>query len=307
MNDSKYQSKIDLNKAKEIIAALDKIDIKNESIEEILALLKELINGYVLNAIQKEYLSLYRGIKYIEKPKTLSDIVYPPLHLAKINRASYEKEQMFYATSSKRAVFYELKVKPNDKLIIAEWNINNPLLFSSVGYTETVFETLGSSKQIHPGLIAEQYGSSNQFIADYIYKLFCQDIPLEKSYLYKMTNAIAKLHLLEATNNMFSGLFYPTIQFQANEDNYAIKKETIDKGLLDFIRIEFIEVLDIQDKRYKYRILDVSDEIQNDRNIIWKNSDKQCTVYDDTDELVFVSENNTVVAYNEEGEIINPD
>lgn len=78
------------------IAEIDKIDFKDSNVDEINEQLKLLFRGYKLRAPRfNPGLELFRGIPYSEKPKKISDLSYPPLEFAKINRASREGEQIF--------------------------------------------------------------------------------------------------------------------------------------------------------------------------------------------------------------------
>jgi len=302
----KHRPVSDINQINNAIEQLSTIDIKNATIEQLQAYFQQIINGYSVAAINfNPGLLLYRGILFSEKPSLYENIIYPPKDKAKLNRASIEGKQMFYAASSKKTVFYELDVKPGDKLILSRWVTNNNLLFNNVGYTKSNFEELSSSRL--PFEYNDPHNNeTNELIANYLAKSFCQPISEIDNHLYKRTIAIAKIHLNQVNDNKFSGLFYPTVRLHAEEDNFAIDKETIDKGLLDVEGIEFIEVLDKLENRYKYRIIDIADNIKNG-NINWKNLNKHWSVYDDSDELVFVEESGHIIAYNSNGDIINPD
>jgi len=80
-------------------------------------------------------LVLFRGIQYSSKPKFYEELIYPPINKAKTNRANVKGEQVFYASTKKKAVFYELDAKPGDALVLSTWVTALPLLISNVGYT----------------------------------------------------------------------------------------------------------------------------------------------------------------------------
>ena len=145
-----------------------------------------------------------------------------------------------------------------------------------------------------------------RFIADFLANKFCQQISEEEKYLYNETIAIAKVHLQNVYGNKFSGLFYPTVQLNAEEENFAINKATIDHGLLDCERVEFIEVINKVANRYKYRIIDVAENIDSGV-IIWENLNRQWTVFDDSEDLNFVKEDGQAIAYDKDAEVIEPD
>ncbi|MDB5002131.1 MAG: hypothetical protein JWQ34_356 [Mucilaginibacter sp.] len=302
---NKLKPILDIDKFNLLVEQLNVVEMKNATVEDLAVCIDKMAIGYGVEACDfNPGLLLYRGVFYSEQPKLYKDIIYPPEDKAKRNRASAEGEQMFYAASSRKAVFYELNIKPGDKLVLSSWITNNSLLFNNVGYTRSNFERLSSSRL--PLNDDVRFGEVNYIVADFLAKTFCQPISEINDYLYKLTIAIAKVHLKDITGNKFSGLFYPTVRFNGDEENFAIIKDTIDKGLLDFDRAEFIEVLDKCENRYKYRIINVAGTII-DESIIWNNPTDKWTVYDDSDELVFVEEHGHIRAYNNSGDIINPD
>ena len=247
---------------------------------------------------------MFRGIKFSQKPKFLSDIIYPPKEKAKLNRASEDAEQMFYASTSKKAVLYELDVSPGDKMVISMWRLNNMLVFNNVGYTKANLAALGATREIPTD--EDNDNPINNLIADYLALAFCQNISELEKYLYKLTIAIARIHLKEAGKYKFAGLYYPTIRLNGEEENFAINKNIIDLGLLDFIGIQFIQIVEKLNNRYKYTILDTAEEITN-YSINWNDSVNQWTVYEDSEELYFIEDNGSVLAYNQDGDQIPPD
>jgi len=295
----------DLNTVKKIIEELDSLDHKKATIEDLRIYINKITTGYGVYAYYFNHgLVLFRGVLYPQKPTSFEHLIYPLLNKTKINRASDVGEQMFYSSTSRKAVLYELFAKPGDRLVISIWKTNNVLFFNNVGYTKANFEAL-SSKRIPRDLPGVSIGNS-PFVAEYLAKSFCQPISEENNDMYKMTIAIARVHLQNVIGNKFSGLFYPTVQMNAEDENFAIIKETIDHGLLDLERVEFIEIIDKKENRYQYKVIDVADGMRGN-TIDWKNLNKSWTVYDDSDELFIVKESGQFIAYNENGDIVDAD
>lgn len=275
---------------------------------------------------------LYRGIKFDHKPELYNDIIYPPKHLATLNRASGENEQMFYCSNLKKAPFYELFVNIGDKLVLSTWTLNKHATFNNIGYSKTNLTNLGSIRD-SPFMSTEYKELSNKqsfdLISDYLGELFCKKILPEENYYYKLTNAIAKKHFnarpkdynnpikldsnslpidlnkKDFTLNNFPGLTYPTIQNDGIADNFVILKEAIDDNILEFNKVEYIEIVDIINNQYKYKIIDIAFEIKNSK-IEWKKLDKQWHLYDDTEEINFVEENGLFLAFTPFGDLIDP-
>lgn len=294
-----------IEKKLQLIHQLEKMDLSDCTHEFLLDFLNPIFKGYTVNALSFETnLVLYRGIKYNDRPKVYKELIYPPKHRAKTNRASYEGEQMFYCSTLKKAPFYELSLVKGDKIVLSTWINQKPLMCNNVGYTESNFITLGASREIPvaPIELKEINIKDNRIIAEFLGKTFCKKITDDDKLYYKLTNAIAKLHI----KDNFHGLLYPTIQYSANSDNIALTKETIDKNFLQLKQVEFAEILDIKENRYCYKILDFAEEISGDL-INWKNLDKTWTVFDDSEEIYFTDEFGSFEGYNSDGDMVHPD
>lgn len=306
MNNASNQ---DIFKVKqEIISKIEVLDLANASEQQILSYLSSLLEGVNWKAfITNETWMLYRGIKYKHKPNRFSDIIYPPKDKARINRANYDGEQIFYCTTKKKAVLYELDVQIGDTLVLSSWILNAPVLLNTVGFTETNLIRLGADDRT-PFFKSEGIPENAiivQFIQEYLGKKFCQFYHNTKSYI--LTIPIAKFLLGEVSGNSlinyseFEGLVYPTIRYSANAHNLALKPLVIEQSKIFLDRVEFIEIMNIYDNKYEYRIVDISDK-QNQGALIWKELNNSWLLNDEDDDLYFVDG----VAYNELGEEVSP-
>jgi hypothetical protein len=296
----------------QIIEKIMSLPLENTTIEEIMVLIGELLNEHTLITFFTSDLVLYRGIQYSYKPKNYEALIYPPKDKAKLNRASIKGEQVFYASTKKKAVFYELGAKPDDTFVLSTWMIALPLLISNIGYTSENLEELGaqdktplynSEDSIHKIKDKTEY----DIISNYLSKTFSQPIRDEK--IYNLTIAIARRLIGEVVFKTgsdllkeFDGLMYPTIKYNANADNVVLRKNAIDFNKLSIDRVEYIKIIDCIDNKYRYKILDVSDSI-DDNLIVWKDLSSTWTVSDESDDIYF--ENNK--AFTELGDEIQPD
>lgn len=300
------QSELDFEQAKQIIEEIQQLNMEVETTSSIKTYIQKLMDGYRVYGMNfNPGLVLFRGILYEKKPDLLTDLIYPPLQKVKINRANSSSQQMFYATTSRKAVFYELNVKVGDKIIISTWITNNNLTFNNVGYTSSNLNSLGTNRTTEFMKNREvDLSVANEYVANYLAKTFCQFIGKDNSNLYKLTNAIAAVHLADYHSGKFSGFHYPTVKLNGIEDNFAIIKSTIDHGLLDFERVDYVEIIEQLDDFYVYKILDTADHIEHGR-IKWKNLGDQW-VCKDSEELFFVEENVRFIAYDIEGNEVSP-
>lgn len=100
----------------------------------------------------------------------------------------------------------------------------------------------------------------------------------------------------------FKGLMYPTIRMNADADNLAITQMAMDKGFLQFEKVEFIEIIEVNNNVYTYKILDVAFKI-TEGEIKWKNL-SSFWITDSINHLYLIDDNNEVFAYNCQGDII---
>ena len=320
------------SEVKKCVEFLKTCDLKAVSEDLLFKNLEVLLTGITINAIRyNSELILYRGIEFSNKPIFYSELIYPPKDKAKQNRASGKDEQMFYCSNLKKAPFYELFVQAGDKLVLSTWSLKKQALFNNIGYTKSNLKLLGSDREVKDGSHLNNIPSKevNVFIENIIGELFCKKILPAENYYYNLTNAIAKKFLFAdvMTKNyktdlifgpssdyefhdneynesqQFPGLVYPTIQNDGIADNFAIKREAIDDNILQFEKAEYIEVADIKDNKYKYKIIDIAFEIK-DSKIEWKNLNKQWFLFDETDEINFVEENGIFEAYSSNGDLL---
>jgi hypothetical protein len=287
----------------QLIEKLNTIDLANCSVDFLTDFINPIITGYTVNAYRFLPANvLYRGIKYENKPSYYHDLIYPPKNCTKLNRANLEGEQMFYCATKKKAPFYELALAKGDRIVLTTWSLAIPIYCNNVGYTKSNFDILSAKREIPVESLEKALKLSideNQIIAEFLAQSFCKNPLQENPEYFKLTNAIAKNHF----STDFHGLLYPTIQYSANADNIALTKETIDSNYLRIEQIEYIEVTEIENNKYTYKILDISQEVMNGQ-IKWGNSDKIWIVTDEDEDIYFTDEFGSIEAYDCNGNLI---
>jgi hypothetical protein len=303
----------------EIIRHLETLDLKNVSLDELEVLYKEMIKGLKMVAFPlPEGTYLFRAIEWIEKPLMWKDIIYPTEELAKINRANEEGVQVFYGSTVKKAVFYELDVQVGKRYIISKW-INDDYLVSlqSIGYNLQELQELArlyhsafNFENIDGGIASENDISLQEFLKIKFSR------KLENPEDYKTTIAIAKLFYNANIDfgthyGRFDGLIYHTTRL----DNYAVdillKKDVIDSKRVRFESVEYIEVIDKKEDTFTYKLLDYAEKIREEV-IQWKNFDRTWILDDESDDVTFIEDGNGSNFYTFDGEVIpfsltNPD
>ncbi len=282
----------------------------NLSDTELEVLFSELGVGAVTYAFDlSPNICLFRGVKYNNKPELKSQLSYPPLSLARQNRANKKGESIFYCCSAKEAVFYELDLKPGDKIALSAWVVQKPIMVNNLSFMLPNISRFGLIKDFneekleHLKANVDNLKLQTQYLFDFVIETFCKKIERTQEKEYRKTQAIAKLYL----QNPFQGLIYPTIKLDGSADNFAIKPFVIESEFLGLTSVEFIEIIDTENNNYTYKILDYCDTIDND-NLHWYDfSTTWTTSCNSEKEIVFVNESSEILAYDQYGDLILPD
>lgn len=250
----------------EIISQIE-TELATIEIDEIVARLGPMRQGFVIECpIFNPGSFLYRGRKLPFGPKEkmrLADLSHPMPEIARPGRVNRAGKPMFYCSASKEVIFFELpNLSVGDELILSFWKTRSKMLLNNIGYTQHLFEKLGAKRQCpdwaansksnSPSQKSENFALTDvQFDEQSIRKVlshdknsavrqalgsaFLKSVGPENPEDYKLTTAIAEMHLGEIVNSdlKFSGLLYPTVQMQANGDNIALFPEFVDQ-CLDF-------------------------------------------------------------------------
>lgn len=294
------------------------LDLELESIEGIKVLLDPIIKGHKLSCPNfHPGLKLYRGIKYDIKPEFVSQLSYPPKEFAKISRASREGESLFYCANSNNVPYYELGGQIRDKLVISQWETTRNLLVNNIGYTDSNFLKLQSNRTTKNVWTSKPETSTKletreDIVQNFLATAFSQEA--KNTSYYKLTVAIAELHIggtIIADDNIkqyigdsFAGFMYPTIQMNANADNFAIKPQIIDTGGLSFVDVFFIEITNIIDLKFEIRTLDWANSISPEGRIEWKGRLPQWQLKGD--ENVTLGEDGQWIVKDNNGRLIAP-
>jgi hypothetical protein len=80
-------------------------------------------------------------------PMALADLKYPPPAQAPRGRANREGHPIFYCSTMKEPLFYEVgELNPGDELIVSSWKSTSEMLVNNIGYSNSVFEQLGAKR-----------------------------------------------------------------------------------------------------------------------------------------------------------------
>lgn len=131
----------------------------NFSVSELDRLFEELGVGDVTYGFNlSPHLCLFRGIKCNSKSNFVSEISYPPSSIARPNRANQRGESLFYCSSSKEAVFYELDLKSGDRIVLSSWIVQEPILIDNLSFMIPNISRFGLIKNLDDGAIEKSKG-----------------------------------------------------------------------------------------------------------------------------------------------------
>lgn len=225
-----------------------------------------------------------RGIK-------VADLSHPPSHCTRLGRVNRANQPFFYCSASQEVIYYEIQgLSKGDEIVLSYWRTKAPLVVNNIDYTQCLFEAFGAKRplptwmgdQTHQELtLADEAAVKAQFavlhsradnreIRGAISKAFMADVGENEQYEYKLTAAIAELHMgNDQSPVQFAGILYPTIRMAANGDNLALKPKRV-ATYLEFFKAKHIKIDDRNGSTISFSIIDFSDSVLEDGNLRWK-------------------------------------
>lgn len=283
---------------KQQIQAIEKA-AERLSVNEIKEQLRPFFKGmHVVSPVLQSGEFVYRARKLsgvFNKARSIrvAELSYPPSPAAKMGRANREGQSVFYCSTSKEAVFFEIRaLKPGDELILSFWQTTDRLIVNNIGYTQELFTRLGAKRElpawsvVKPQLDHETIDASqavfskasiksilahdeNTELRQALSNAFMTRVDDDDAGSYKLTTAIAELHLGTIdSDRSFAGVMYPACRMWANGDNIALTRSTADDSLelqmAKHVRIDSITGLKIETTQ-----LDAATGLDEDGNLEW--------------------------------------
>lgn len=296
--------KLDINAARNAIAAIRKLDLRKESIDTLIDLLVPVFRGYSVSAPRFDPgLKLFRA-RRCEKPSNIRELWYPPPSIVRLGRVNRSGSPVLYCCTSRETPFFEMRPSVGDNVAIARWVTSSPLLVNQAGYTAQAFLNLGSTRQHGWGPQPAEipFGEGNEEVAEFLAEIFTQQIQRGEEHFYKLTVAVAEKL---SSFDLFDGLIYPTVAMRANADNFALKPRFADAHL-KFLKAEFARIDGVRDFGYDINVLDTATALRQDGFIQWKGHVDNWTLRPG-EQVAMHAENGEWVAKDLAGNIVPPD
>jgi hypothetical protein len=174
----------------------DDHQIRHRDLDALKHLLRDKLGGYTV-AIKNIDVSnlLYRGVRWMERPRYTHQLSYPPIERAGLGRANRPGQPMFYGSRGAAPVFYELGVKAGDRIALSEWKVAESFWFHNVGYHEAGLQKLGAGPLGRTALTHPIPNESrfNRKLRRKLSLAFTELIESGNEYRYKQTVAITEL------------------------------------------------------------------------------------------------------------------
>lgn len=189
---------------------------------------------------------VFRGVRCNDRPEDVSRISYPPPACVKENgRANRVGQSMFYASFSAGAVFYEMRVRPGDNIVLSYWKFIAPIWVQNLGYHEDTLRRLGVKDMSLRQSMIQKISDESRLNAQRRRRLalvFTQkaDFNSEK-FKYKLSIAITEFLLAGSVppvpqSGLFddiqmAGVIYPSMQTKGMDDNIVLRPAFVDNCL----------------------------------------------------------------------------
>lgn len=290
------------------ISKIDSADFEKLTIEDFEEYLTPLFRCYKVTVPRFERgLYLYRG-RTCKQPKNIKEITYPPAEIVKrYGRANSIGETFFYAATARAVPFFELNLKKGDYIALSRWKTTDKLLVNHIGFSKECREYLRSNRtldEIYDFVKStKSHGDLNSLVHDYLAYKFSKLVNSGEEHYYKLTIAISRKLF---KSDIFSGLLYPTIAITGNADNILLKKDFVDTNL-ELKSVEYIEIKEARDRKYDIQVVDSATKINEKGDLLWSGRGLQWQLKEKGQELLVKSEGGEWIAYDRNGNRIDPE
>ncbi len=233
----------------------------------------------------------------VSGPTALRELSYPLPEITRPNRANRAGHPMFYCSTGKEPLFFELgELTTGDEIVVTAWLTDAPMMVNNIGYTQFVFDKLGAKRPCPTweaksptdatGSVAFSEGGfdalkdqvlenrlsqeANEQVRLEISRLFMQKVGTTNADAYKLTTAIAEVHLGTIKNMAadFAGVMYPSIKMSANGDNIALTPKFVDAHL-KFKRATRVRIDKHVGAKFDFTSVDCAKSVDVKGNLEW--------------------------------------
>ncbi|MBO2030695.1 RES domain-containing protein [Siccationidurans ginsengisoli] len=226
---------------KQRLASLRHLDLRQHSIDELVARVRELLEGQPLRCLTlAPGRLLYRGILCEALPERLADVSYPPAEAVRHDqRANRAGMPMFYCSATWHPPFFEAHVQPGDGIVISRWQTRQPLRILSFGYADTCADDPHSDREKALHYALAQLPAETRDLATFLTSTFTKTVDDDNRHHYRLSIAVAEACQL---GQAFDGLLYPSAAMASPAHNLALHPSCLDAGKLTLDYVEHLRV-----------------------------------------------------------------
>jgi hypothetical protein len=261
-------------------------ELREKNINALKRRLRSRLSGYriVLKDVPAGTL-VYRGVPWLDRPRTIDQLSYPPAEKAKLNRANRPARPMFYASIAAPAVFFELRAKRGDLIALSEWEIVEPLWMHNLGYERGALAKLGAPDADSRAKVFEVIPNEtphNVNLRRMLSLAFTEDVQQGREFRYKQTIAINELLFEKAEpirsppggprSTRVAGIVYPALQMRGAADNLVLWPDFVESSMrVKSVRYVLVEHADETNSSYTFLTKALATAFSS-RDIVWQES-----------------------------------
>ncbi|WP_133272058.1 RES domain-containing protein [Hymenobacter radiodurans] len=226
---------------KEKIAAIHKLDLREQSVDDLVPLMRELLAGHSLRCLDFDAgLLLYRGTPCEKLPHRFADVSYAPAERVKNDqRANRAGVPMFYCSATWHPPFFEAGVKKGDQIIISRWQAREPLRIAGFSHADLCADDPHSDREKVLRKALKQLPEPERLMTEFMTGCFTQPIKPGEEHRYRLSIALTEALGL---GEKFDGLLYPSAAMNSPSHNLALHPHCIDEQKLVLQYVEHVSV-----------------------------------------------------------------
>ena len=237
---------IGLSRVREIVTALNRIDLARADYAYLRERISLLVKGFSLKAsLVPVGTAFFRGIIYPQRPTHVSALSPPPPEIiTNYQRCNCPGRPMFYAGMDIAAIFAEIDAKQGDKVYLSKWLVEKEFFYFRIPPIPA------SEIQNDPAWANIETFLETRFIHP-IHETFSHQYKLTAAISQQFSNGAILIDGIEKSGPRLGAVAYPSVAHSSRSDNIAIQPSTVQ------------DCLKLQDVREMY----VVEHIGNSRKV----------------------------------------
>lgn len=252
------------------IAALQQLDLRKQSIDDLVPLMRKLLAGRTLRCLEfGPGLHLFRGTPCAERPQRFADVSYAPAErVCQDQRANRAGVPMFYCSATWHPPFFEARVQPGDEIIISRWQTRKPLRIAGFSYADLCADDPHSEREKVLREALQQLPEAERQLTKFLTGCFTQPIETGEEHRYRLSIALTEALGL---GEQFDGLLYPSAAMPSPSHNLALHPRCVDEQMLVLQYVEHLAVNRVETETIDVCSLNFARGVEPGQELHWLN------------------------------------